>query len=237
MLKRLRTSNPRRLTITAILLSILVIALALWTRQLIYEVFVLPISYIFYVAGIIIDTTPQIFFWLAALVLSFWVAYRSLRARPAVPPPIAAGQLREGPSSTGRLLYWLSKVNLLRHYRSSYYQGSFHQALGRLLVEMLAHRQRLTSTEVEESIRRDEIDLPPDVREYARYCFVRTSSTQTYFFRQVWEDVLEFFRIRLRLTSPSLNSNTPSARAGRLVDSVIHYMENELEVPHEHHSQ
>lgn len=235
MIERVKMTNPRRLAAFGVVAAVLVLLLAFWMRQVVYEVFVVPISYIFFVVGVLVDATPQIFFWLGSTALAFWIAYRAMnsgRRRAAFPLPTSGGALSDAPASTGRMVYWAVKVNMLQRYRSNYYQGGFHQALGRLLVETLAHRYRMTISEVEHRLRNDELDLPEEVREYARYVFHRPESTGISVMRQTWEDILEFLRIQLGIKN--LNTNTPSARASRLVEPVIRYLQDELEVPHEY---
>lgn len=237
-MERIRTWKPRRLAITGGLLLVVTLILAFWMREVVNEMIVLPVSYILYVAGIFIDTTPQIFFWLAIILIAFWVAYRSLRHRTKLDAPSAgAWQDQISPPTSGRMRYWAVKVNLLRQYRSSYYQGGFHSALSRLLVEMLAHRYRLTNSQVEQRLRAGEIDLPPEVQEYALFCLRRPESRQSDFFRRIWEDFLDFLHTRFGMKVSHLSLNTLSARAAQRVDSVINYMEEELEVPNEHPSQ
>lgn len=229
--------NWRRLAIVGAALLTLALILAFWMREVVHEMVVLPISYLFYTAGILINATPQLFFWLAIVLIGFWVAYRSLQARARLETQGRLLQEQADLPASGRMAYWANKVNLLRQYRSSYYQGGFHSALGRLLVELLAQRYRLTNVQVERRLRADEIDLPEDVREYARYFLLRPETGQTSLWRQTLEDIVDFLHVRLGINHRLLKIDTQASRASQRVESVIKFMEDELEVPHEHFNQ
>jgi hypothetical protein len=232
---RIRRGNPRRLAIIAFILIVIIALMSFWMRGFVRELIVLPLSYLLYVAGIFIDATPQFFFWMAALIIGFWIAYRGLRMPSKqirnIPP------VQDGTAPTGRTLYWTIRVRSLLLYRSSYYQGGFHQTLGRLLIEMLAHRFRLTISQVEDRVRREQLELPDHVSEYARYVLMRQDPGRNSFFGSVWNSILEFLSSRLGINTDRYMANSPSDRAKALVDSIIQYMEDELEVPHEHGSQ
>jgi HAMP domain-containing protein len=237
---RIRSTNPRRLILFTVLLLVLSIALFYWMRQVVNEVFVIPISYLIYLGGIFVIITPQIFFWLAILLLTFWIAFRSLNRKQKLEDlgrEYHSKVVDDTPYNPGRLRFWAVKVNVLQEYRSSYFIGGFHQSLSRLVIELLAHRHRLTITQVEDRVRAAEIDLPAEIQEYLQFCLGRQEINPMTRLERLWQDVVNRIAAWLHLPPPLLNEQTPAARAYRLVDRVIEFMEDELEVSHEHPSQ
>jgi hypothetical protein len=239
-MEHLRNTNPRRLIFFAVLLLLLSTALFFWMRPVVNELFVLPISYVFYLAGIFISITPQMFFWLALLLITFWIAFRSLNRKPRLDDlskAYSARAVEDTPTSGGRLTFWTVKVNVLKEYRSSYFIGGFHQALARLVLDMLAHRYRLTMPQVEARVRARDLELPEDVQEYLLFCLSRPEISNVGRLQRLWQELLDAVFQRLHLPAPQMNAQSPAARAFARVARVIQYMEDELEVSHEHPSQ
>ncbi|MBE0695872.1 MAG: hypothetical protein IH586_03025 [Anaerolineaceae bacterium] len=236
-MNRLQNTNPRRLIIFAVLLMILSGILFFWMRDLVREMVVYPVSYLIFVIGIFIDSTPQIFFWFAGLLLSFWIAYRSLnRKRKIEDIPNVRPVRDQGLVSKGRMTFWAVKVNILEQYRGGYFMGGLHHSLARLLMDLLAHRYRLTVPQVEERVRSGELALPEDVQEYLRYSITR-QDIGTGRIRRLWEVILAVIRDRLKWKFLQEKDEGPAAQAMRRIDKVILYMEEELEVSHEQPSQ
>ncbi len=238
------TINPRRLILILVLLLVVSGAVLFWLRDIVREMVVLPISYLLFVAGIIIDTAPQIFFWLAAIVVAFWNAYRSLSTRRrAVSSPIIAPTLSDTGDRNlngGRVAFWSNKVSHMRRYRSQYYLSTFHQSLARLLIELLAHRYRMTMLQVEERLRSGMLDVPSDIREYALSGLSRRDIVHQSPISRLWKVILEtvrgWFSGRTDLSAQP-ERNQPESQLESQIARIIHYMEEELQVTHDHPSQ
>jgi len=235
--------NPRRIIIALILILLVSSVVLFWLRDVVREVVVLPLSYLFFVAGILIDSTPQLFFWLAVLLIAFWIAYRSISSkRRAVPPlgmPIKNDLDRLGQFS-GRVSFWTTKVAQMRRYNSSYYQSTFHQSLSRLVTDLMAHRYRLSQFQVEERLRSGLLEVPPDVRDYILASMGRfepdTRSFLARLLQQVTDRIKNWFYERfgqaLFKKDDALESQTEAQ-----IERVIQYMEEELELSHDYSSQ
>ncbi len=175
MMKRLRSSKPRRLIIFGVTLAVLTFALFFWMREIVHEVVVLPLSYLFFLGGIVVDTTPQVFFWFAMVSIAIYIAYRSLNKRQK-PGELVLHRIPvddQPKESAGRLSFWATKVNILRQHRGSYFLGGFHLTFGRLVIDLISHRYHLTPGQVEERVRDGSLDLPDEVKEYLMYSLSR----------------------------------------------------------------
>lgn len=235
--------NHRRLITILVVLMLISGAVFVWLRDIVREVVVIPVSYLLFVAGIVVDTAPQLFFWLVVILIAFWIAYRSMstrrRAAPTMNVPILRDMGDKAPYG-GRVAFWSTKVNHMRRYRSVYYQSTFHVSLARLLIELLAYRYRLTMLETEERLRGDLLDVPEEVRAYVLSSLSRREITHQKFFRRLWRMILETVQRWMpgrSETSVNLADNQPESPAEAQLVRIIHYMEEELEVPHDHPSQ
>jgi hypothetical protein len=232
------TANPRRLAIFVFLFVFFSIALVFLARDLIHEMIVLPVAYLLFLARIFIDSTPQVFFWLAVLLISGWIAYRSLyrRRKRADYYTVGHAVTEEPRGGQGRMSFWTTKVNVARRYGGSYFGSGFHLALGRLLIEMLAHRYRMSIGQVEDRIRSRTLDLPPEVEEYLLSSINRTEF-QGSRLQRLWQEFLNKLHLWFSLPLPRQASEKTISSALQGIDKVIYYMEEELEVSHEHPGQ
>ncbi len=235
--------NPRRFIVILLVLAVISGAVLFWLRDIVREVVVLPLSYLVFVAGIIVDTAPQLFFWLAVILIAFWIAYRSLYARRRTAPTAIAPILHDMGDRApygGRVAYWSTKVDHMRRYRSVYYQSTFHLSLARLLIELLAYRYRLTMLEAEERLRNDMLEVPEEVRAYVVTSLSRKDVTHQNFIARMWRKIIETVQRWLpgrHETSANPADDRPESTAEAQIARVIHYMEEELEVTHDHPSQ
>lgn len=232
-----RGVNLRRVIIIAAVLLLLGIVLLFWARDVIREVVVLPLSYLFWFFGLFIKSTPQLFFWIALLFISFMIAYRSLAGKKRIRVDYTYGMgIDEAPDRhlvTGRVVYWRAKENLLYAGSGSYYQTTFHTAITRLLLDQLSHRYRLPASEVEKRLREGSIDVPDEVREYVLSSLTRSDQTSTGFFALLWRRVVERVRAWMAHWTKAPQDHPVDPQFAR----ILQYMEEELEVSHDHPSQ
>jgi hypothetical protein len=146
------------------------------------------------------------------------------------PPPPQLAEMAYAPPSEGRVAYWEYKVRLLRAGGSAFYQANFHTTLARMLVELISHRYHITLYQAEERLRQGSLDVPPEVVEYARFALSRSEIIQTSFAEWFRRAVIE--RIRSRLF-PWLEKKPTRSTDDPRIAVILHYMEEELEVPHD----
>jgi hypothetical protein len=218
--------NRRRLIFVGLGLLVLLTALAFSLRDVVREVIVIPLSYLFWVIGIFIDSTPQIFFWLALLLISLLAAGRAIRPnKKAVEVRFRTDSMVPA-NAVGRVGYWVSRVNTLR--LGSFYKQNFNQSLNRLLLDMLSYRHHLTTRQVEQAIRNGSLYLPQDIAAFVKSNTRDLYDAQANIFTWIFHAIREWFTLRLGRTPQNTETLlTPEVRR------VITYMEEELEVTYE----
>ncbi len=247
------TPNTRRLAVIIGLFLLLTIALLFFARDVIRELVVLPLSYLFWLIGILIDSTPQIFFWLALLVIAFLLASRSLSRKRKILTMYPPGYtVPDDPISTGRVNYWMGKEDLLRGRQGGFYSRSFHSALGRLLLDLLMYRYRLAPRQVEKAVREGTLDLPADIRAYVLESLSPPEPARRFFFLNLldsivgavrdWIDQIQAGNLRWGGLSKARQPgggrmDKRVARDDPRVKRVLTYIEEELEVPHDKSSR
>lgn len=224
-----RVNKRRLLVVGAVLLAVL--SLVLFSlRDVVREVIVIPLSYLFWLIGILIESTAQLFFWLAVLFFGLLTAWRSIRPkkqskeeeyyRPLTVDDAAAAVGR------GRVGYWATRVNTLR--LGTYYQSSFNEGVSRLLVDLLAYRHHLTNRQVEHALENGGLNVPPYIADFVCNNTNQRILARPDFFGWFFNRFREWLMRRVRNTLlDSENVLDPAVRR------VITYMEEELEVTYD----
>ena len=259
-----KAPNYRRLAIIGVLFIIVSFVLLFWARDVIRELIVLPLSYIFFVIGVLIDFTPQVFFWIVVLLIAVRVAYGSVSQKKKKDEAAAGMYFRpieDRPITSGRVTFWTNKVQLLRSGRGVYYTSTFHEALSKTLLQLLAYRYRMTALQVEEGLKDGSLNLPPEIRQYALDSLDSEEGTKGNYWNWLWvwiSSALQngFFRLKfatqkmagganaLNAETEGSNAQAHSEDAGPRLDPrrtgvdarvrrVLKFMEEELEVPHD----
>jgi hypothetical protein len=239
-MKRLRSiKNPRRLILFVVLMALVSAGILLWARDIVREIFVLPISYIIFLFGVLVRTTPQFYFWIVLLMITFMMAYRSVKRKRQAPkraPSSVLAELSLEPMRRGRVHFWANKVRLMRTSGSNYYSSNFHQSLGRLLVDMLAYRYRLSPIQIEQSLRSHTLDVPEQVRVYILLSMRPLTPDTRGFLASLWDEIVRAVKGFLEGRFPHENQAggiNPANQVESNVAWILKYMEEELEVPHD----
>jgi hypothetical protein len=240
--------NFRRLAIFMGLFLLLSISLLFWARDVVRELVVVPLSYIVWLFGILVDYTPQLFFWIALLFIAFRIAFTSLSRKRKRNPPAsrAAFDMSESPVTRGRISFWVTRVDFLQSRQGEYFSHAFHSSLGKMLLDLLAYRYRLSTSQVEEWLKEGLLDLPADVRAYALESLRPLEGTQAGFLvdlRDWMVNLLQGGIYRLQTTLHRMVGSTNQGKSGwaghadpRLtqenprVRRILQFMEEELEV-------
>ncbi len=257
-----KTKDPRirRYIIIAVVSVVLSVVMMFWARDVIREAIVLPLSYLIYVIGILVDYTPQIFFWIVLLLIGLRIAYLSISRKKKRTDDEYGDYYRASDDpyvTSGRVLFWANKVYQLRTGRGTYFTRTFHESLNRTLLQLLAYRYRITPHQVEERLKEGALELPQDVREYALKNLEvaeendeNTWEAMREWISTTWRKLLIRFGIavpffkELQKSMVPAPENTAAGVNGKkadlrlatndaLVRSVLTFMKEELEVPHD----
>jgi len=139
----------------------LIVLLTFAVRDFIRNTLALPLSYMLWLAEIIIQSIPQIWFWAVGLIVMLSIAMRSLdrdrRPVPAAPP--ASGHVTHG-----RLAIWNERIAML--LCGKYSRQRFGYFIGKLILDVLSYEKRLSIRDVERRLDQGELELPPAVQDY-----------------------------------------------------------------------
>jgi hypothetical protein len=229
--------NPRRLAFFGAAIILLSLGLLFFARDLIREVIVLPLAYLVWVVGLFINTTAQMVFWLTLLAIAGLAAYRSLAGRREAvalsPPELAELGMLDDPLYHGQVSYWDMRVRWLRTSTSAYFRDTFHHSLGRLLLDTLAHRYRLSPAQVENGLRDGSLSVPPAVRDYAIASLRRMDSGQGGLLMRMGVGITGWLRgwfYRMQGADGSSVRDPRLMEDEKRVAVIISFLEEELEV-------
>ena len=190
----------------------LAVLLTLGLRDFVRDALALPLSYILWFAGIIFETIPQIWFWTGLIVIALVLAMRSLD-REHQPPPSTSG--KSSRPARGRINVWAERVNML--LKGRYSRHRFGYFIGKLILDVLSHEERLSFRDLERRLEQGEKDVPPVVRDYL---FSRLKPAYAEARPNFLTRLKRFFRLEKPL-SASLNAE---------VETIIKFLEDQLEV-------
>jgi len=105
-----------------------------------------------------------------------------------------------------------------------FYEGIFNEALGRLALDLLMYRHRMTHRQVEKGLMSGSLYLPPEVGAFILKNVMHREYERQPFFVYLYRGLRLFFLSNVRLSRLRREQLTPATQ------HVIQYMEEELEV-------
>jgi hypothetical protein len=190
----------------------LAVLLTLGLRDFVRDALALPLSYILWFAGIIFETIPQIWFWTGLIVIALVIATRSLD-RERQPPPATPG--KSSRPARGRIDVWAERVTML--LKGKYSRHRFGYFIGKLILDVLSHEERLSFRDVERRLEQGEVDVPPAVRDYL---FARLKPA----YAEARPNFLTRLKRFFRLEKPS------TAHLNAELETIVRFLEDQLEV-------
>ena len=190
----------------------LVVLLMFGLRDFVRDALALPLSHMIWFVDIIVQTVPQTWFWAGLLIVVLIMAMRSLD-RERRPAPAAPG--KSPYPARGRIAVWAERINML--LRGKYSRNRFGYFIGKLILDVMAHEERLNYRDVERRLQQSDIDAPPDVRDYllSRLRPSHTEARPKFFTR-----LKRFLGLEKQLT----------AQLDAELETIITFLEDQLEV-------
>lgn len=130
-------------------------------RDFIRDALALPLAYTLWLVELIFQSIPQAWCWTGLLGIVLVIAMRSLD-RERRPPPAAPPQSTRVP--LGRITVWTERITML--LRGKYSRHRFGYFIGKLILDVVSHEERLSLRDIERRVEQGELELPPAVREY-----------------------------------------------------------------------
>ncbi len=219
MIAKLREKgNLRLLLILGAAALPVVIVLAVILRGMAYQVIVVPILFVLWLASFLLNAIPQAFFWLLLWFFLVRIAVRSLGGLKNVVHASQSGKLE---SALGRVGVWEQRLSLAR--RGSYSRWGMARHMLALLTDIVASRESVLPPDVRERVRAGAYPAPPEIAAYFRAAMLPQISYSPSFFKRFIQ------RLAWRKAAPE----SPALNLG--LERVIEFLEDQLEVPHENH--
>jgi hypothetical protein len=194
------------------LVLLLAAPLVLVLRDFAREAIVVPLLYVLWLGRLLFRSIPQPLLWSLFLTLVLFVAVRSLGRRGG-----SAGGMREAEEEyPGRVWVWARRIQLAA--RGDYSRWRLAHYLRKLILDVLAHRERLTPEQLKRRLGTGEVDAPPAVQAYLRAGLMLMPSGP----------IGLFSRLRQQLRSRARTSPLDAD-----LESAVQFLENQLEVPHD----
>jgi len=131
-------------------------------ENFIRDAIVTPVAYMAWVFGVVLDALPQSYLLAAVIAVAIYTAARSLSREP---PPLKRQRLTSAPPE-GTAAAWYRKLELTT--RGAYSEQRIQQHIGQLILQVIAHEQRLPVREIAHRIESGEIEIPADLNVYIK---------------------------------------------------------------------
>jgi hypothetical protein len=198
------------------LVMLLAAPLVLILRDVARDVVVVPLLRILWVGRILYDSIPQLPLWALFLVMAVLIALRSL-IKSKEPRQQVMKVQADHPGQIRVLTRWIQRAA-----EGEYFRWGLTRHLEGLILEVLAHRERVTPEQVRQHLRTGRLEVPPEIGAFLQ---VRTTLT---FSRPT--SLLSWLRHRLRL-STGHSSFDPD------LERIVQFLEDQLEVQHDHRNR
>jgi hypothetical protein len=201
----------RRLLLLGLTL-LLAAPLVLVLRDFAREAIVVPLLYVLWLGRLLFQSIPQPLLWSLFLTLVLFVAVRSLVKRRG-----SVGEMREPEAeSPGRVRVWARRIQLAA--RGDYSRWRLAHYVRKLILDVLAHRERLTPEQLKRRLGTGEVHAPLAVQAYLRAGLMPMPSGPIGFLSRLRH------RLRSRARTSPLDAD---------LESAVQFLENQLEVPHD----
>jgi len=150
----------KRILFMAGFIAALGLPLMFLMENFIRDAIVTPVAYLAWVVGVVVDALPQSYLLAAIIAVAVYAAARSLSREP---PPPRKQKLTSAPPE-GAAAAWHRRLELTT--KGAYSQQRIRQNIGQLILQVIAHEQRLSSREAAYRIEIGEIEIPADLNVY-----------------------------------------------------------------------
>jgi hypothetical protein len=215
-----------RIGLLVVFLLGVVALLTFFFQDFVRQVMAVPAARFIWFVKLLIDSTPQVFFWGILVIIFLVVSIQSLSVHKTTQVQAVAEPLQ--PARRERIAYWTNQV---AHVLSGdqYSRARIAAHLGEIALQLLAFQQKEDPEKIRLMILRDQVEIPPEI-----------SACVKARFRPVLEPGPGFWasiRLGLQRLFPFLmkNSKQPpllfsSLAPGDELEEIIHYLEEQLEV-------
>jgi len=173
------------------------------------------VAHIIWIAGLVIESTPQVFFWGALIFIALVVALRSLWSTEGEAG--MAGRPSRRVNRRVRLDFWALQLRIARGH---YARSRFGDLFNRLMLDVLAHQYDLPVRSVDRAISNGRIEVPEVVM---RFKAARSQEARPPV--EFW-DALKLWLERLF----ARRANEETDFSAQDLESIVRYLEDQLEV-------
>ena len=166
---------------------VLAVILALVLTPIVRLVLATPIVEYLFLIRIFLDSLPQIYLWIAGILLFLWIAFRSV-GRLLIRTSAEAMHHRQYQNRVDQWNHWLTLQR-----KGKYSRWLLMNRLSKLAIQIIAHTQRESQKKLRQSLLSNESDLPQSIQSYLRQGIrplaVDTKQKRTIRFRRLEMDV------------------------------------------------
>jgi len=170
----------KRILIMAAAIVAMALPLMFLMEDFIEDAIVKPLAYTAWVAGVVIDAMPQSYLIAAIVTVVLYVAARSLGREP---PPLPKERQTPAPPE-GEAAAWFRRLELST--KGGYSRQRIRQQIGMIIVQLIAHEQRLSVRETTRGIEQGTLTVPDDLAPFIDAASGQRLPVTPPLFRRIW---------------------------------------------------
>jgi hypothetical protein len=204
--------------LTALLVFLVVVGLALRYQDSLKEIILIPLLYVVWITELVLKSFDQRCIWLMALVVAVSLSLAFSR-RSRAPLDIYQRSVPQSFPDSGRIRYWRRQIRI---GSSALYTSGFHRSeLSRLVIEALAYREGVSTEDIKEQLNVGAITVPAEVRTVLGLDDIQDHPDKpSGFMKRTARWFSQFFR---QLFAPKFSPNPR-------LEKVVAYLESLMEV-------
>jgi len=213
--------RDRHVLITVLLVFLLALVLLFFLRSTVVNIIVTPLLYLFWVMDLILKSIDQRYIWWFLLGVMVIIMLRGLLQQQRQGQTSSRPLYRQ--RQTQRVSFWSAQLH--RMATGIYPEEYSNYELRKLILSVLGYRVNLSPREIEERLKNDKFEVPPDI----------LSGFQPKNQKSVGEKKPIPSRLLQRFNVISAReSKANAAKVSQEVEEVIQYLEKQLEINREH---
>jgi hypothetical protein len=204
----------------AVLILIPVLLVLTWNLQdIARRLVVVPGSYVIWLFGRLLESTPQFFIWIALITVMGILIGRSLSTRT---PSYQEPSFREtGPARRSRLRFWINQLN----QRSEFSRSRLAEFVDRLILDVLTYTYHQSTWQVEKRLIDGDIPAPDELVEFLKIR-KQLPGLQASRPQEIISDL--FFFLKNRFSKKP--AGTVKHQLNQELEIILDYLEDQLEI-------
>jgi hypothetical protein len=217
----------RTFALLMVIILLLALVLGLGLRDFVRTNIVIPVSYVLWIGGLLVKSTPQVLFWGVLVGVAAFLALRSLGTVTGLVEKVDEAEPRY--TRRGRIGFWTIQ---LYHAQQSFFRMRFEEFFARLILDVIAFEEQTDPIELERRMEDGTFEPPEELRVFLRLRRGLANPHKIGFFTSLRQRLWWLGNLGRQEQGPAQPGSID-----RPIEEALAILEDQLEVKHDHANQ